>query len=416
MVQEAIPSTFKFKYTTAIKKLRKLKKRIKVVPGGTSAGKTFGILPVLIDKATKKAGLEISVVSESIPHLRRGALKDFLKIMKATGRYIDENYNRTLLTYTFGNGSYIEFFSADQEDKLRGARRNILYVNEANNIDWESYYQLAIRTDQEVWIDFNPTNEFWAHYELEGDSDVDWLVLTYKDNEGLSDTIVKDIEKALFKAYVDPNGDLHDPDNVISSYWANWWQVYGLGNLGRLEGVILTDWDKVKEIPTDAKLIGYGLDFGFTNDPTALVALYRHNGRYLWKELIYETGLKNADIAKKMKELGVKKNDLVVADSSEPKSIAEINEYGFNVRKAVKGPDSIVFGLGVLQEEKFFVTSDSTNMIDELRKYSWDRDKTGKSLNRPIDKYNHLIDAMRYIATAKISKQKRKKGGVRRRN
>jgi phage terminase large subunit len=416
MIQKAIPSTFKFRYTTAIKKLRKLKKRIKVIPGGTSAGKTFGILPILIDRATKTAGLEISVVSESIPHLRRGALKDFLKIMKATNRYVEAHYNRTLLTYTFANGSYIEFFSADQEDKLKGARRNILYVNEANNIDWESYYQLAIRTDGEIWIDFNPTNEFWAHYELQDDPDVDWMVLTYLDNEGLSDTIVKDIEKGLSKAYVDPNGDLHDPNNIISSYWANWWQVYGLGQTGKLEGVIFDDWEKIATVPKEARLIGYGLDFGFTNDPTVLMALYRHDGRYLWEELIYSTGLTNQQIAKRMQELGIRKTSLIVADSSEPKSIAEINEYGFTVKGSTKGKDSINFGIGVLQEEKFYVTKDSTNAIDELRKYSWDRDKTGKSLNRPIDKYNHACDAMRYIATAKISAQKRKKGGVRRRN
>src|SRR5690606_17290486 len=168
-----------FIYTTAIRKLRQLKKRIKIVPGGTSAGKTFGIIPILIDKAARQPGLEISIVSESIPHLRRGALKDFEKIMKATNRWIEGNYSKSLLKYTFANGSYIEFFGTDQPDKLRGARRSILYINEANNVHFEAYQQLAIRTSQEVWLDFNPTNEFWVHTELQADPDAETLILTY---------------------------------------------------------------------------------------------------------------------------------------------------------------------------------------------------------------------------------------------
>jgi len=176
-----------FVYTTAIKKLRKLKKRIRIVQGGTSAGKTFGILPILIDKACKNELLEISVVSESVPHLRRGALKDFEKIMRSTNRWIDAHFNKSLLKYTFSNGSFIEFFSVDQPDKLRGARRNILYINECNNVNFEAYQQLSIRTSHEVWLDFNPTHEFWAHTELLQDKDSEHLIVTYKDNEALPD-------------------------------------------------------------------------------------------------------------------------------------------------------------------------------------------------------------------------------------
>lgn len=409
-------SGFKFIRTHAIDKLLALKKRIKVVPGGTSAGKTFGILPILIDRATKNPNLEISVVSESVPHLRRGALKDFLKIMKATKRYVEDHYSRGNFKYTFSNGSYIEFFSVDQEAKVRGARRNILYVNECNNVSWDTYHQLAIRTDSEIWLDFNPSNEFWAHYELQYDSDADWLTLTYKDNQGLPDTVAKEIEKAKNKAYVDVNGDLKDPNNIISSYWANWWQVYGLGQIGKLDGVIFENWGKISEVPDQARLVGYGLDFGFTNDPTVLIALYRHDGKYVWHELIYETGLTNQQIANRMEKVGVRKRDKVIADSSEPKSIAEINEYGFSVKPAIKGADSINFGISVLQEEEFLVTAESTNTIDELRKYAWDKDKTGKNLNRPIDKYNNSCDAMRYIATDSISQTKKNRKGVKRRN
>jgi len=222
-----------FVYTQAIKKLRKLTKRTKIIPGGTSAGKTYGILPILIDKATKSNGLEISVVSETIPHLRKGALKDFLKIMKVTGRFREQAYNKSLLTYTFANGSYIEFFSADQEGKVRGPRRNILYINECNNINFETYHQLAIRTSNEIWLDYNPTGEFWADIELAGDQDTERLILTYKDNEALSLDIVKEIEKAKIKAFYDTSLDdnqLFKESNIKNAYWSNWWKVYRLGS------------------------------------------------------------------------------------------------------------------------------------------------------------------------------------------
>ena len=407
-----------FKYTTAIRKLRKLTKRIRVVPGGTSAGKTYGILPILIDTAIKVPNLEISVVSESIPHLRKGALKDFLKVLKSTNRYIDAHYNRTLLTYTFTNGSYIEFFSADQEDKVRGPRRNILYINECNNITFETYHQLAIRTDQTIWLDFNPSNEFWVHTEVINDPDAEVVTLTYHDNESLAASLIREIEKAKGKAYFNP--DLPEPDifaipNIRNHYWHNWWKVYGCGLIGSLEGIIFSNWKTLDSVPRDARLIGYAIDFGFTNDPTTLIAAYKWNGSIIWDELIYQTGLTNGDIAKMMKSFGVRATDFIVADSAEPKSITEINRYGFKIKPADKGPDSISFGIDVLQEEEFYVTKRSTNMIKELRKYMWDRDKTGKSLNKPIDAFNHCIDPMRYLATAKMSKQKQKKG-LKRRN
>ncbi len=403
-----------FCYTKAIKKLRRLKTRIRVVPGGTSAGKTYGIIPILIDEAIKRPGLEISIVSESIPHLRKGALKDFLKIMKFTGRYNDANYNRTLLTYTFANGSYIEFFSADQEGKVRGPRRNILYINECNNLSFETYHQLAIRTDSVIWLDFNPSNEFWVHTELpEGaDSDITWLTLTYKDNEALSESIVKEIEKALTKAYNDPTlpvPALFHSDNIKNFFWHNWWKVYGLGLIGTLEGIVFNNWTQIDAVPPEAKLIGYGIDFGYTNDPTTIIALYEWNGQPIWDELCYMTGMTNGDIAAMLKAQGVRSVDYIVADSAEPKSIAEINRYGFHIVPADKGPDSIKFGIDVMQEDDFLVTKRSLNMISELRKYMWAKDKTGKPLNVPVDAFNHCIDPMRYLSTAKRSKHKKSK-------
>lgn len=406
-----------FQYTTAIKKLRKLTKRIRVVPGGSSGGKTYGIIPILIDTAARTPNLEISIVSETVPHLRKGALKDFLKIMKATGRYNDANYNRTLLTYTFSNGSYIEFFSVDQEDKVRGPRRDILYINEANNVSFETYHQLAIRTAQTIWLDFNPANEFWVHTELADDPRTEWLTLTYKDNEALTQSIVEELEAALYKAFYNPNLEpdkLFEPDNIKNFYWSNWWKVYGLGLLGTLEGVIFTNWKQVDSIPREARLLGYGMDFGFTNDPTTLVGAYEYEGKIYWDEVIYQKGLTNNDIAKKLKDAGVDSHDLIVADSADPKTIYELSKYGFNIIAAEKGPDSIVFGIGLLQEEEFYVTKRSLNLINELRKYMWAKNKEGKTLNIPVDAFNHLIDGMRYLANNRLARYTKRRGPRRR--
>lgn len=364
--------------TSAIRKINALQKRIKIIQGGTSAGKTYGILPVLITKAATYPRSEISVVAESIPHLRRGALKDFLKIMKETGRYFEERFNKSLLRYEFANGSVIEFFSADDSSKLRGARRDILYINECNNVTFESYNELAIRTKKEVYLDFNPANEFWVHKELKDEPDSDFLILTYKDNEALDNSIVQQIEKNRLKA-------------ETSAYWANWWRVYGLGEIGMLEGVIFSNWKTIDTLPKDAKLIGIGLDFGYTNDPTAIIEIYNYNGQRILNELKYQTGMLNSDIAKELP-----KHVPVYADSSEPKSIDEIKRYGITIKGVTKGKDSINYGIDVMQRQEYLVTSNSVNLIKELRAYCWDTDKQGTRLNKPIDTNNHAIDALRY--------------------
>lgn len=367
-----------FKRTTSINKILALKKRIKIIQGGTSAGKTFGILPILIDKAARTQGLEVSIVAESIPHLRRGALKDFIKIMKWTNRYIDSQFNKSLLTYQFRNGSVIEFFSADDASKLRGARRDILYINECNNVTFEAYNELAIRTKREVYLDFNPANEFWVHKELKDEPDTDFIILTYKDNEALDESIVSQIEKNREKA-------------ATSSYWANWWRVYGLGEVGSLEGVVFNNWKEIDTIPDEAKLVGIGLDFGYTNDPTAAIGIYNWNGKRIVNEIVYRTGMVNSDIAKILPS-GV----VIYADSSEPKSIEEIRRYGKTIKGVTKGKDSINYGIDVMQRQEYLVTKSSTNLIKELRSYCWDVDKQGVRMNKPIDHYNHAIDALRY--------------------
>ena len=364
--------------TTAIDKIEALQKRIKIIQGGTSAGKTYSVLAVLITKAASYARTEISIVAESIPHLRRGALKDFLKIMKENNRYFDERFNKSLLRYEFSNGSVIEFFSADDSSKLRGARRDVLYINECNNVTFESYNELAIRTKKEVYLDFNPANEFWVHKELKDEPDSDFLILTYKDNEALDNSIVQQIEKNRLKA-------------ETSAYWANWWRVYGLGEIGMLEGVIFSNWKTIDNLPKDAKLIGIGLDFGYTNDPTAIIEIYNYNGQRILNELKYQTGMLNSDIAKELP-----KHVPVYADSSEPKSIEEIKRYGITIKGVTKGKDSINYGIDVMQRQEYLVTSNSVNLIKELRAYCWDTDKAGTRLNKPIETNNHAIDGVRY--------------------
>ena len=373
--------------TTVINKIRALTKFVKGIQGGTSAGKTYGVLPILIQLAIKTDLTEISVVAESIPHLKRGAMKDFKKIMKETNRWFDNRWNATDFKYTFSNGSEIEFFSADNDSKLRGARRDYLYMNEANNMVFHAYTELASRTKLGVYLDWNPTNEFWFHTELQNDDDVDFIIVNYLDNEACPESALNFINKAKEKA-------------KTSSYWDNWYKVYGLGQLGTLEGVIFENYELIDTIPTEAKLIGYGLDFGYSNDPSALIEVHEYDGKIICNEVIYSTSLLNSDIISLMLH---DKRLPIWADSAEPKSIEEIRRAGYNIKAVVKGADSINFGISVLQQKQMLITKSSTNLIKELRAYSWDVDKTGKKLNKPIDSMNHAIDALRYFAMMQLA-------------
>ena len=373
--------------TTAQNKIAQLKKRVRIVRGGTSSSKTFSIIPMLITYAVQKDNTEISIVSESIPHLRRGAIRDFLKIMQMVGMYDPNKWNKSSLTYTFSNNSFIEFFSADQPDKLRGARRDVLFINECNNVDWESYYQLAIRTRKFIYLDYNPVSEFWVDTELIGDDDSEMIILTYKDNEALDPSIVAEIEKAREKG-------------ETSSYWANWFRVYGLGQIGNLEGVIFSNYQLIDTIPSDARLLGCGVDFGYSVDPTAIVEVYQYNDQRIIKEICYRTGMLNSDIAKVLPK-GVP----VYADSAEPKSIEEIRRFGISIKGVTKGKDSINYGIQVMQGQSYMITKDSTNLIKELRGYCWDKGKDGKTLPIPVGD-DHIIDAWRYFEMESLGLKK----------
>jgi phage terminase large subunit len=405
--------------TTAINKLLGMTKRIRGVPGGTSASKTFGILAVLINTACTTPMLEISVVSESVPHLKRGAIKDFKKIMVDTRRWHDPHWNTTDSKYTFANGSYIEFFSADTPGKVHGPRRHILYINEGNRIKFETYHALAIRTSMHIWIDFNPTKKFWYHEHIVGDKDWEELVLNYKHNEALSEAIIREIEKGGSKGYYDPWGDLDDLDNIKSEFWANWWRVYGLGQLGKLEGQIFKNWKRVRKLPK-VKHYAYGLDFGYTSDPTALVKGCRYKGELYAQELWYQTNYSSSEMIEYLYSVGVGPTDPIICDHDFT-AVQDLRDHGFRALKVHKPKDSIISGIQSLQDIQVYLTYDSHNFIKEEENYFWDQ-KDGNILNVPVDEYNHCIDSLRYLydyiknprKKHYLSQEKERRGGRRR--
>jgi phage terminase large subunit len=363
--------------TTSTKKLLKLRKRIRAVAGGTSAGKTISILQLLIDDAQSDNKPTLtSIVAESFPHLRRGAMRDFLNIMKDHGYFKEDRWSKSEHTYTFETGSRIEFFSADQPSKVRGPRRDRLFVNEGNNIDKESWEQLLLRTKEYAWIDWNPVSEFYMYEEyIDKRPDVDFIILTYLDNEGLSKEIVSEIESRKGNK--------------------NWWRVYGEGLLGEVESRIYKDWAIIEEVPHTAKLIVRGLDFGYSQDPAALVDIYYHDGGYIFDEQLYQKGMTNDAIARFIQNLN-EPNMLVIADSAEPKSIDEIKMYGINILPTTKGPGSLNQRIQFLQGKRISVTNRSVNGIKEYRSYLWKTDRDGRILAVPEGGNDHFLDAAGY--------------------
>lgn len=347
--------------------------------GGTRSGKTYSLLVYLLQYAFIH-NTEIDIVSESFPHLKRGVLQDVTDILDSW-RFIEGEqfiHNRSDHTYTMTeSGSIVRFFSVDDWGKVKGSRRDILFINEANRIEWETFRQLAVRTTGTIFLDWNPDTEYW--YEKRGIAsrpDTVEIHSTYLDNPFLGEVQIAEIE--------------------ANKSDENWWRVYGLGLVGRTEGVIFKRWQIVGEIPADARLLARGLDFGFTNDPTAIVDVYQQDGKLWLQEICYQRGLTNDRIADILRG----KEGWTIADSAEQKSITEIRNYGIrNIEPAVKGKDSIRAGIDILQRYELMVTEDSTNLIEELESYKWKTDRiTGASLNEPEDKNNHAIDAIRYVA------------------
>ena len=306
---------------------------------------------------------------------------DFLTIMQQQGYFKDKRWNKTDYSYTFETGSKIEFFSVDQPGKVRGPRRDRLFINEANNVPYETFDQLEVRTKEFIFLDWNPVSEFWYYDKVANRDDCEHLILTYKDNEGLDKRIVESIEQRK-----DRKG---------------WWQVYGLGELGEVEGKIYKDWAVIDDIPHAARLERYGLDFGYSNDPTAIVAVYYYDNGYLLDEVCFQKGLSNKQIADVLNNQPPK---LVIADSAEPKSIDEIKSYGINILPAEKGKDSVNNGIQIVQDQRISVTKRSINIIKEYRNYLWETDKEGKILNEPEHIFSHSMDAIRYALSSIIKK------------
>lgn len=358
-------------------------KRRALNEGGTYSSKTYSILQLLILIAMNaKSKLLISVVSESLPHLRKGAIRDFFNILGEDEKN-NKNWNATEHIYNFGNGK-IEFFGADESNKIRGPRRDILFINEANNIPWETARGLDIRTKKFTFADWNPVSEFWAHEHWIGNPENVYIHSTYKDAlEVLPPEVIRNIESNKDK----------DP---------NWWNVYGLGKIGKVEGLVYPYFEIIDVLPDGDYF--YGLDFGFTNDVTALVKNVIINDSLYSQELIYEVGLTNPQIAQKMEELGVRKHyDEIFADSAEPKSIQELCDLGFNVKGVEKGPGSVEYRHQKIRQYKQFWSKDSVNCIKEQRNFRYIEDKDGKLTDKTTHFWSHGMDARDYGVIGKES-------------
>ena len=353
-------------------------KRFCVNQGGSRSGKTYSILQYLIMLCIeqKDRGGTISIVRKTFPALRATVMRDFFEILNNWGIYNVENHNKSANEYNlFGN--LIEFFSTDEEQKLKGRKRDLLYINEANEIDYPIFTQLNMRTTQRVIIDYNPSEEFWTNNLLsERKDDTDFFITTYKDNPFLNTEIVKEIESYKITS-----------PNYL-------WKIYGLGEFSQKVGLIFTNAIRVYEFPEDCKNVIYGIDFGFTNDPTTILKVGQLEGAIYAKELCYETQMRNTDIIERLKEVGVKRGDLIKADSAEPKSIHEIRSAGFNIVGATKGKDSIQNGIDFLHRYELRFIGE--NLWKERNNYVWKTNKDGSFTNDPIDNYNHLLDPLRY--------------------
>ena len=377
----------KIQATAVFQKNWEAKTRFVVNIGGSRSTKTYSIIQLLIVKALESTEpLVISIVRKSLPSLRISVMRDFLDILKQLDLYNSEKHNKTENTYLLNN-TLIEFFSIDDAQKRRGTKRDILFVNEVNELTWEDFFQLNIRTTQQVLMDFNPSETFWYNDQIQNRDDVTIIHSTYKDNPYLNEEQVNEIERLQFTD-------------------KQYYQIYALGEFAGHVDLIYT-YIPVDDIPTfGAKLVALGLDWGYSNDPTALLEVWIWNDALYFNELLYERSLTNQDIINKLNELGVDRYVEIIADSAEPKSIEEIRRAGFNIKPATKGPDSVLNGIDILKRHRIHVTKQSTNIIKEINGYKWVTDKDGNKLNKPIDMFNHALDAARYVALNKITKSK----------
>ena len=384
----------KYLFTTAYIKILNLiesnpEENVFVIRGGQGASKTISILQLIIQSlATKEK--EATVLSSELSKMKRTVIRDYKKICKDWGTLKNEHdFNKSESKHDYFNGSYLDFLGADVNDVGKGFRRDILYINEADKMDVDTAVQFISRAGLTI-IDYNPDALFWGDEYI---NENNFLTLTFEDNEYLPESEVKSILDYKIKGFFNQDSkDLFNVNNIRNRYWANKWKVYGCGLVGSLDGVVFDNWEVVDGIPEGARLLGIGLDFGYSNDPSAAVEVYKYNDKRILNEVFYRTGMLNGEIAKSLP-----KNTFIYADSAEPKSIEEIRRHGVNIMPVKKGADSIVFGIQTMQTQSYLITSKSTNVINEFQKYTWIKDKSGIVKNKPIDKHNHAIDGIRYF-------------------
>lgn len=361
------------------------KAHIVINQGGTSSGKTYAIEQVLFCLACEAPKQIITVVGQDIPNLKAGALRDALNIYNNSGQLksLVKSFNKTDRIFEFNNGSIIEFKSYDNAQDAKSGKRDYLFINEANGIEWPVYTELALRTKARIFIDYNPNNEFWVHDNLIGRPGVQLIISDHRHNPFIEQSVRDKIER------------IKDDDLEL-------WKVYARGITGKINGLIFNNWYVCDEIPPGAKLIAAGLDFGFTNDETGCIEVYTQNGELWVDELFYETGLTNADISAKLIATDVNKSTGIIADSAEPKSIEELKRLGWRITGAKKGADSVNNSIDILKRYRLNITRRSVNLRKELGRYKWKTDRSGKTMNEPVDTWNHLIDPLRYVALNKL--------------
>jgi len=367
------------------KHLETSKKRIIIEQGGSRSGKTYNILMwIVFGYCLRNKNKIISICRKTFPALRTSALRDFLEILKTHELYKEEDHNKTSSEYKL-NGNLIEFISLDSPTKVRGRKRDLLFINEASELYWEDWNQLVFRTVGRIILDYNPSYEFhWIYDKVKTRDDADFFKTTYKNNKFLEESIIKEIERLQ---YTDEN----------------YWRIYGLGEIGQSKSTIF-DFREIETIPENAKFISLGMDFGFSNDPSVLCKIYLHDTNIYCEELFYRTGMTNRDIHNELLSLGIDRRDEIFADSSEPKTIDELHRFGWNIKRSTKGRDSINIGIDMLKRYTIHITKKSQNAIKEFRNYKWKEDRNGNILNQPEDKFNHFCDSLRYGVYTKLAK------------
>jgi phage terminase large subunit len=353
--------------------------------GGTSSGKTFSIIQVLFCIACENAGLVITVVGQDVPNLKAGALRDALKIYYDSAQITAcvKSYNKSERVFEFSNGTIMEFKSYDDAQDAKSGKRDYLFVNEANGIDWQIYTELALRTKNKIYIDYNPNSAFWVHDHVIGKPGTQLIISDHRHNPFLDDGMRDKIES-------------------LKAVDEEQWKVYARGLTGKITGLVLNNWRLCDAIPTGANLVAIGLDFGFTNDETGCIEVYRQNGELWINELIHETGLTNPDISERLTSIGISKKIAIIADSAEPKSIEELRRLGWRISGVKKGADSIKNSIDILKRYQLNITRNSINLRNELGRYKWRTERSGRTINEPIDRWNHLIDPLRYVALNKL--------------